>query len=215
LNVALLQESLLNIELLSGQRSPPLTAEPRRRAAVGVDCESWSDSAPSSFRKNHELSGISLLNQAGINRHPDLTIGIDFVHAWQELLKILEFQHRSSELRPTTHIGTERKLRSRTLTSNQIFLGIIASPRIFHMIQVPMKMNRVVEPELAQIEENMFALFGRGLSARDLESRVHVTAPAIQIRPPESRTRAAFLRWLHENWTRAAVALCSLLAGAW
>jgi hypothetical protein len=68
-----------------------LTVEPRRRAAGGVECESWSDSAPSIFRKSPKLIAISLLNQAGIKMHPDLTIGIDFVHAWQELLKISEF----------------------------------------------------------------------------------------------------------------------------
>jgi hypothetical protein len=176
-----------------------LTVEPRRDAAVGVDCELWSGSAASIFRKSPTLITISLLNQAGIKTHPDLTIGIDFVHARQELVKISEFQHRSLELQPITPIDAERKLRSRTSTSNQIFLGIIASPRAFHMIQVPMKMNQVLEPELAQIEENMFALFGRRLSARDLESRVHVIAPAIQVRSPKSRTRAAFLRWLHER----------------
>jgi hypothetical protein len=113
-----------------------LTVEPRRRAAVGVGCEPWSDSAPSIFRKSPKLIAISLLNQAGIKMHPDLTIGIDLPHAWQELLKISEFQHRSPELRPTTPIDAERKLRSRTLISNQIFLGIIASPRVFPMIQV-------------------------------------------------------------------------------
>jgi hypothetical protein len=117
------------------------------------------------------LIAISLLNQDEIKAHPDLIIGIDFVHAWQELLKISEFQRRSPELRPTTPIDAERKLRSRTLTSNQIFLGIIASPRAFHMIQVPMKMNQVLKPEQTQIKENLFALYGCRLSARDLESR--------------------------------------------
>jgi hypothetical protein len=38
------------------------TVESRLHAAVGVDCESWSDSAPSTFRESPKLSAISLLD---------------------------------------------------------------------------------------------------------------------------------------------------------
>jgi hypothetical protein len=43
------------------------------------------------------------------------------------------------------------------------------------------KMNQFLEPELGKIDGNPSALFGRPLSARDLESRVHVIVPVIPV----------------------------------
>jgi hypothetical protein len=111
-------------------------------------------------------------------------MGFDSAHAWPELFKISEFLQASADLPSTTPVAAERKQASRTLTSNQIFLGIISSPWAVHMIQTPAKMSRELTMDVSEIEKNLLSSFNYRLSVRDLGFHIYMIAPTIDVLHP-------------------------------
>jgi hypothetical protein len=180
-----------------------LTAEPRHRACVGVHCGPCVGSLPSPFQWTPKSIAASLLEQTGLVIGPVVTAEGGFTDAWRDLLKISCFATDRPDSRPARRIDPQRKERTRVLSSNQIFLGIISSPRPFTLMTAPVQMGRSLEPPLVAIETRLMRMFGEHrLTRRELETRVRAAAPWIDARPPEGRKRRDLLEWLHGHWHR-------------
>lgn len=193
-----------------------LAAEPRRRASVGVDCQPFSPLEPTLFVHSPRLIAISLLHRTGI----DITSlwmstqdQLSLLGAWEELKRIREFHPEDFDERTSTRVSPERKACAKTLSSNQIFLGVISSPRPFHIISMPTTMTQAIAPHLEEIENWLRSISPRRINNHELESRVRAIAARIRVPQPTRRHREVYLQWIHDNFQRVAPILVQLVSG--
>jgi hypothetical protein len=191
-----------------------LTAEPRRRAAVGIECGSSTNSAGSVFIYTPKAIALSLLGRTGLGITPAPIGENSFLQAWQDLFKVEPFHVETAENRSTVRLDENRKMRAKTLSSNQLFLGIISSPRPFQLITAQARMSEALSPNLAHIEQRLLQMHSnRYLRVRELEIRVRAIAPSIQGPPPEGRTRQDLLQWLSKHGTVAEDLIARMAMG--
>jgi hypothetical protein len=113
----------------------------RHRVSVGVDCPPYSRIERSIFDSGTKQIAGSLFTQAGI----DLT-RLDFgliqmsaleSQSWQELYLIPEFVAQSPAIGEGDFANLARLTKPRTLSSDRILMGVIASPRPVHQMSTP------------------------------------------------------------------------------
>jgi hypothetical protein len=178
------------------ERFLELAARPRRRISVGLDCPPIDPSEQSIFQFSPKTIAISLLIRS---RHLAQTTPA-YPAAWEELKKIpglptLEL-HESD-----VSVPSPEPIKPRTLSSNQLFLGLLNSPRPLSLITAPSKMARALNDEFNPVESGLETIYGTRLNMPDLESVVRRIARDLNIDPPDIRRRNAYLAWIRENWT--------------
>jgi hypothetical protein len=190
---------------------------PRRRHSMGIICGPWSDSPPSELTRPPFEIAVSMFDEIGIDvsrvlvhqREAPRAQRLPRTGAWAELTKFDVF---STPWRPGTLKGTvftsffghrheqgEEHERLRVLSSDQLFLGIIKSPRPEHLQTSPNKMGKVLGTAYPQIESALAAIHGRRLNLRELESRIHIIAHQLDMPGPRGRTREDYLNWLNHH----------------
>jgi hypothetical protein len=112
------------------------------------------------FRGQSETDRDLVADTGWVQNPSVLHKGMRFAHECRELFKISEFLQGSIDFPSTVPSTAERKRRSKTLTSNHVFLCIISSSCAFHMIPVPAKMGQALAMEVSEIGNNLF-FFGR------------------------------------------------------
>jgi hypothetical protein len=171
----------------------PLTAEPRRKAAVGIHCGSSADSAGSVFVYTPKALALSPLRRTGLGITPVPISEDTFIDACQDLPKIEVFHVDTAENRSTLRIGQSGKMRAKHLSSNQLFLGIIFKTNL--------------EQRLLKMHSNPY------LRVRELQIRARSIAPSIRSSPSEDWTRQDLLRWLCEHRAAAEALIASSTVG--
>jgi hypothetical protein len=183
-----------------------LATVPHRRSSFGTDCAPMSRIESSIFERTPKQIAISLFKQTGISlERLDRELVSDSAwrsEPWKELYKIPEFCPTPPTM-PSHHLDFARTIHRKSLSSNTVFMGIIASPRAEHLLTVRGSMGETLETELQQIECALSSMFHRRLSARELELRVHAIAAHLNEDRPSERTRVHFLHWLHSHWSEA------------
>jgi hypothetical protein len=97
----------------------------------------------------------------------------------------------------------EGATRTRTLSSNAIFMGILISPRAAHLLSAPGSNRDAVDGGLEEIELELAQMFRRSLNARELELQVQAIAAHVGANRPRGRAPTSFLVWLRDNWREA------------
>jgi hypothetical protein len=193
---------------LSVNTSLQIVSAPRPRCSLGVDRELIYESDLSAFTSSPKTIVVSLFHQTRINFTPlQLNSNLMQQHApplWCELFLIPEFipaAHRP-RLSPETHVGPMPKKPRSILSSGQIFLDIVQSPRVTYLITAHEQIVRALDEPLVNVEQQLNTLHGRCLSAHDLISRVSVVAREIDERAPGSRRRGDCLAWFRDHLER-------------
>jgi hypothetical protein len=182
-----------------------IVSAPRPPRSIGIDCEPISESDPSAFASRPKTIAVSLFLQTRINLTPlQLNSNLRQQHApplWCELFLIPEFMPAAhpTRLLLETHAGPMPKKPSQVLSANQIFLGIVQSPRTTPFTAAHEQMARVLDEPLVNVEQQLNALYGRCLGAHDLISRVPVVDREIDEKGPGSRRRGDCLAWLRDH----------------
>jgi hypothetical protein len=98
---------------------------------------------------------------------------------------------------------SEPAILPKTLSSNQIFMGILSSPRSLHMLEVSRAMSHVMDPRLQEIDRELILLFTRSLTVRCLQLRVFVVAEPLDKSCPKAKSRVSLSEWPHINWRQS------------
>jgi hypothetical protein len=77
------------------------------------------------------------------------------------------------------------------LSSNEIFMGIISSRRVLHMLNMSRALAHVMGPELQEIDLTL--MFRRYLTICDLQLRVFVGAEQLGDSYPKGKCRGSLL----------------------
>jgi hypothetical protein len=108
-----------------------------------------------------------------------------------------------ARLIPETHVGPMPKKPRQVSLSNQIFLCIVQSPQMTHLITAHEQMGRALDEPLVNVEQQLNTLYGCCLGAHDLMSRLRVVARDIDEIGPGSRRRGDCLARPRDHWKRA------------
>jgi hypothetical protein len=118
---------------------------------------------------------------------------------------------------------SEEKLREhenrRILSSDQLFLGIMKSPRPDHLITALTKMGDLIaasseDSAYPHIEMALDSLFHRRLRVPELAGRVRVLVGRLQLPLPTGRKQTDYLSWLDELSEAAMTSLTEIVTGA-
>jgi hypothetical protein len=197
-----------------------LLGSPHRRHSIGITCDPWSTSPPSEFHCEPFDIAVSLFEHIGIDLTrilqprpgEPLERGVPY-RAWWDLKRLKAFTNplNTGVFRGTVfmslfgHVHDEYTANNprRTLCSDQLFLGIMNSPRSDRMNTAASKMRSTLGTDFPEIADALDSMYGRRLNVRDLEHRVHVVAVQLEVPPPSGRTREDYLGWLHEHAPRS------------
>jgi hypothetical protein len=184
-----------------------LSTVPQRRISFGIDCAPCSRLQRSIFDRTPKEIAVSLLQQTGVDQ-TRLDFGLAHVsdfhsEPWKELYRIPAFCADTRSARPTISGSSASTGRPGVISSDQIFLGIIASPRAIHLLSAHSAMRQALDPELLEIDRALGSMFGRRLTVRDLELRVNVISEHLEEGRPRGRSREDLLQWLRANWSEA------------
>jgi hypothetical protein len=193
-------------------------------------CGPWSESPDSELIYSLYEIAVSLLEEVGLDLTPILGAeppSSPDAPAWHCLLKLPIFSESvsSSAFRGTlfAFMGeSEEKLpehkNRRILSSDQLFLGIMKSPRPDHLITALTKIGDVIAASsedlvYPHIERALDSLFHRRLSVPELAGRVRALAGRLQLPLPTGRKWTDYLSWLDEH-SEAAMALLTEIVTA-
>jgi hypothetical protein len=174
-----------------------LLSSPRRRVSVGLDCEPWAESGPSILMASPWAiaHAIVMAITQGVNSEiPGLLVIPGIADDPQE--------DCADPAKPSSRVSREKKAKNRTLSSNQLFLGLCQSPRAAHMNSVHGYMGLEIVTSCANISPELGALVAT-LSANDLRARVQFAAACLHIPCPSVRAEAPYIQWLKNNSARA------------
>jgi hypothetical protein len=136
---------------LSVNTSLQIVSALRPRCSIAVDCEPISESDHSAFTSSLKAIAVSLFFQTQID-HTPLQLNSNLMQQnapplWCELFIFPEFMPvaHSARLIPEAHVGPIPKKPRQVLSSNQIFLGIVQSPRMTHLITAHQQMARALD----------------------------------------------------------------------
>jgi hypothetical protein len=123
--------------------------------------------------------------------------------AWKQLWRTPELVCKMSHL---PHRSTFIRVREK-LSSDQIFLGLMKSPRSIHMIQSPNKMGRELDVDLNRVRRELDGFYGQKLQVRDIGIQIHMIAEILNIELPMERRLEVYLEWLKTHWEGAQTML--------
>jgi hypothetical protein len=89
--------------------------------------------------------------------------------------------------------------RRRVLSSDQLFLGIIKSPRTDHLQASPSKMGKILGTKHADIQQELEVMYGHYVTSHEMGGYLHQIAHILQVTGPESRAREVYLAWLEQH----------------
>jgi hypothetical protein len=170
-----------------------LLAAPRRRVSVGLDCEPWDESKESILKASpweiaHAI--VQVITEA-LQRE---------IHG---LMVIPGLDGSIFPVKPSSPISKEKKVTIRTLSSNQLFLGMCQTPRAAHMNALHGSMGFEMQVSAPEISAELTAII-KSLSPAALRKRVQYAAALLRLPPQTVRGQAADIAWLA---THEAVAL--------
>jgi hypothetical protein len=176
-----------------------LAAAPRRRCSVGVDCLAVAAGGRSIFNAPLQVIALSILIRTATPTMAGDPLGESqrVMPHWRELCLIPGFtflKDVESLPEPNFRRGV------RTLSSNQIFLGIMKTPRALHLISSPHQMRRVLDRELESTRQELDRIVGRRLDTRELGLELHSAAERLGIDPPPARRLDLYLQWARDHW---------------
>jgi hypothetical protein len=90
-----------------------------------------------------------------------------------------------------------------TISSNQIFLGLIKSRRPDALLEARDEMDHALENELYTIEQKIRDIFHLRLTVRELAMRVHEVVIIRNLDHPRENRRKeqlVYVTWLREHW---------------
>jgi hypothetical protein len=174
-----------------------LASFPHRRISVGVDCLPLDPAEASIFTSTPKEIAFSLLIQSKLlpNSVPPVA------PAWEELRLIPGPPMWVVDDSSAGPFLAAAMTRPTTLSSNQIFLGIMSSPRALQLVTSAARMLRTLDNDFLDIEAALPRIYGMAMSVRQLESRVHAVAAHLPIPSPPARSRAGHLQWVKDNWS--------------
>jgi hypothetical protein len=150
------------------ERFGSIAGTPRHRCSVSVDCLPLLEVRQSVFPYS-KLQGIA---RAMLVRNITPEIAPGFVppmwrsaRSWGQLWRIprlVLLQDVDSSPSPNVRRATI------TLSSNQLFLGLIKSPRPAHLVSTPGRPEHVLDLELSLVRQQLDRLCGEHFSARDM-----------------------------------------------
>jgi hypothetical protein len=160
---------------------------------VGLDCEPWAESGPSILTESPWTIARAII----------FAISHDDLFAIPPLLLIpgIADDHRNHNgllAKPSSPISPEKKAKNKTLSSNQLFLGLYQSPRACHMNSVHGYMGTALVVSSPGISSELKGLIAP-LSAKDLRDRVQYAAACLGIQAPSVQNQAARIQWLRER----------------
>jgi hypothetical protein len=166
-----------------------IAAAPRRRCSVGVDCDPLQGGPRYIFPSRPQAIARAILARAAIT-DLDGALPKREARCWDELWRCPPlFQLKDLDYTPPPNTRTALA----TLSSNQIFRGLMKTPRPAHLISSPAKMGRALTPELTQVHRELERLYGRELTARDLTLQMGAAADRLQIDGPGAGDKAIVL----------------------
>jgi hypothetical protein len=179
----------------------------RHRVSVGVDCPPYSRIERSIFDSRAKQIAGSLFTQTGTDL-TRLRFGVRQIselepQSWHELYRIPEFVTQSHAIGEGDFANLARVTKRRTLSSDRIFIVVIASPRFVYLMSTPRTLASVLDIILKEVETGLMSIFRRWLNARELDLRVGVLAMHLNQPPPEGKAAACMLQWLHANWSES------------
>jgi hypothetical protein len=169
-----------------------LLSAPRRRVSVGLDCEPWAESGESILRASPWAIAHAIVQAITQSLKSEITA----------LMVIPGIDGSIFPTKPSSPISPERKAKIRTLSSNELFLGLYQSPRASFMNYVHGSMGVEMVASAPTILPE-FAAIIHGLSAADLRQRVQFAAACLQITPPNSCQRNDHIAWIETHGARA------------
>jgi hypothetical protein len=119
----------------------------------------------------------------------------------QELYRISKCVAQSPAIGEGDFANPARVTKPRTLSLDRIFMGVIVSPQPVHLMSTPHAMVSALDTILEEVEAGPMSIFRRRLNVRELGVRVGVLVIHLNQPPPEGKTRACILQWLHSNWS--------------
>jgi hypothetical protein len=167
-----------------------LLSAPRRRVSVGLDCEPWDESGES----------ILMASPWAIARAIILAItqGLECeISALLVIPGVAPVGDADDTLfaRPSSRISKQKKAQLRTLSSNQLFLGICQTPRAAHMNARHGSLGFQMQASAPEISAELAAIIN-SLSAGALRQRVQYAAAVLMLPSQNRRGQAADIAWL-------------------
>jgi hypothetical protein len=208
------------IEDISERSFMALLDAPRRRHSIGVTCGPWSASPPSELTCTPFEIALSLFDEIGIDlsrvlRRPSQEVLLQVLRApraWKCLLRLKAFSSPmiGSSLGPSLQgtvfasffgprcgqTGSHERLR--VLSSDQLFLGIIKSPRTDHLQASSSKMGKMLGTKYADTEKELERMYGHYVTAHEIGGYIHQIARILDKPGPERRARDVYLAWLDQ-----------------
>jgi hypothetical protein len=175
-----------------------LLSAPRRRVSVGLDCEPWDESGESILTASPWAIAHAIVLAITRGLEVEITAllvipGVGDVRQADDALLA----------KPSSRISKQKKAQFRTLSSNQLFLGMCQTPRAAHMNALHGSMGFEIQVSAPEISAELAAII-HTLSAAALRKRVQYAAAVLGLPPQTVRGQAADIAWLA---TYEAVAL--------
>jgi hypothetical protein len=191
---------------LQGGNVLHLVAVAKRRTSVGVDCDPWTQSNPSCFSLDPmEIAArVFELADLPIDIVYQSTDGIGIDAYLSEIAGCL--REGSGPGKPYSPIAGNRKQQVRTLSSNQLFLGVFQSPRREALLEA--KSGAMQSLDLArrisfeQAEARLKRIFNRRMNLVDLRQIARIAGARVFLSPPSNAAaRCDTLDWFERHWT--------------
>jgi hypothetical protein len=183
-----------------------LASFPHRPISVGVDCLPIDPTQASIFTSTPKEIAFSLLIRSKLlsNSVPPVA------PAWEELTRIPGLPTWAVDDSSAAPFLPAATTRPTTLSSNQIFLGIMSSPRVVHLVTSAARMLRAMDNDFLGIEAALRRIDGMAMSVRELESRVHAVAAHLESLLPPARSSAGHLQSIKDNWSVIELAMTEM-----
>jgi hypothetical protein len=91
------------------------------------------------------------------------------------------------------------RCRHQSTASDQLFLGIIKSPRTDHLQASPSKMGKILGTKHADIQQGLERMYGHYVTSHEMGGYLHRIAHILRVPGPESRARGVYLAWLEHH----------------
>jgi hypothetical protein len=186
-----------------------------RRHSIGIICGPWLSSDPSVIPHAAYEIALSLLELIGLDLQPLTVYRQEQYPSWWDLKALPAFRNPMSgdALKGTVFMSFFSKVdqrgtgaqggRSKQLCSDQLFLGIVKSPRPDLLNTAPSKMAKVLGTAYPDIEMAINTLYENGLTVRQLENRVSAIAGELHVDRPSGRAREDYFAWLDHYQPRS------------
>jgi hypothetical protein len=175
----------------------------KRRTIVGLDCEPWSLSAPSTFTIDPMSIAAKVLELAGLpiqaiyrNVHGR---DLDYYGSIRCIIGFGGEGTKTYASRPP-----ERKQLLRQVSTAQLFLGVTDSPRRESLILGKSRLSQATSagdaPGDTWIDGRLAGIYGARPSVPQLRELVQILKRSSGLAPPIGRRRTDILEWMATNW---------------